>query len=148
MPNKIEYQKYKKRLKVYNAAYRKAHLELYNKASLEFYYKNRSRILERQRRKTAETKRDVLVHYSLRDSPQCAHCGIDDVDVLCIDHVDGCGNLKRRTYGAGSGFYIWLKKNNYPRGFQVLCANCNLKKEILRKRGEPQTIPSPQERLF
>jgi hypothetical protein len=30
--------------------------------------------------------------------------------------------------------YYWLCKHDYPAGFQVLCANCNLKKEMLRRR--------------
>jgi hypothetical protein len=28
----------------------------------------------------------------------------------------------------GLQFYCWLRQNNYPKGFQVLCFNCNLGK--------------------
>ena len=30
----------------------------------------------------------------------------------------------------GTKFYRWLKRNNFPEGFQVLCFNCNCGKEI------------------
>jgi len=29
--------------------------------------------------------------------------------------------------------YSWLKKNNFPKGFQVLCMNCNFAKGKLGK---------------
>jgi hypothetical protein len=51
-----------------------------------------------------------------------------------IDHIDGNGAEHRREMAAernspwgqaGHATYRWLRKNNYPEGFQVLCANCN-----------------------
>jgi len=27
--------------------------------------------------------------------------------------------------GGSATLYLWLEKQNYPEGFQVLCANCN-----------------------
>jgi hypothetical protein len=44
---------------------------------------------------------------------------------LSIDHVNGGGTEQRRTGMKGSIFYRWLKKEGYPRGYQVLCHNCN-----------------------
>jgi len=32
----------------------------------------------------------------------------------------------------GNGLPYWLKKNNFPPGFQVLCANCNFAKRNSR----------------
>lgn len=48
-------------------------------------------------------------------------------EFLSIDHINGGGVKHRKEIGvtSGDGFYKWLKKNNYPSGFQVLCHNCN-----------------------
>lgn len=65
-----------------------------------------------------------------RYGDRCACCGLEDWRFLTIDHIDGNGNTHRReTFNgklvAGIQFYRWLRKNNYPEGFQLLCYNCN-----------------------
>ena len=35
---------------------------------------------------------------------------------------------KHRKETGGANLYVWLRKNNYPIGFQILCYNCNLVK--------------------
>jgi hypothetical protein len=45
---------------------------------------------------------------------------------LEIDHAEGGGNQHRRKIG-WSRLYHWLKRNNYPEGFRVLCPTCNRK---------------------
>jgi len=44
--------------------------------------------------------------------------------------------ISGRGYGAGQNTYEAVKRLGFPPGLQVLCANCNLKKEIERKRKE------------
>jgi hypothetical protein len=74
----------------------------------------------------ASIKLEVLGHYS-SGTPACACCGECVIAFLTIDHVHGGGSRHRREVPGGSaGMYRWLKANNYPPGFQVLCANCNL----------------------
>lgn len=66
----------------------------------------------------------------------CANCGHSDIDVLFVDHVDNNGSQHRKGMRKnGVAIFGWLIKNKYPSGFQVLCANCNWKKEIIRRRG-------------
>lgn len=67
----------------------------------------------------------------------CKCCGESGISFLTIDHIDGKGAEHRRElYGAnakkatGMHMYSWLKKNQYPEGFQVLCFNCNASKHI------------------
>ena len=55
----------------------------------------------------------------------CACCGENWPDFLAIDHVRGNGNLERKKTGKGRYLYKWLKNNNYPPEYQVLCHNCN-----------------------
>ena len=69
----------------------------------------------------------------------CRQCGQGDIDVLTVDHIENDGFKHRKQLGkrdlCGDHFYRWLVKNDYPPGYQVLCMNCNMKKEIMRKRG-------------
>jgi len=84
----------------------------------------------------AAIKRCVMEHYG-GGAAQCAHCNINDIDVLTIDHIHNNGAEERKKGPAGGiSFYVLLRKNNFPPGYQVLCLNCNLKKEILRRRSD------------
>ena len=58
----------------------------------------------------------------------CPGCSETNKAFLCIDHIDGGGNKHRKSIGQ-SNFFRWLRQNNYPPGFQVLCANCNQAKQ-------------------
>jgi hypothetical protein len=56
---------------------------------------------------------------------KCKCCGENEPKFLAIDHENGGGNEHRKTIG-NQTIYLWLKKNNYPKGFRVLCHNCNM----------------------
>lgn len=82
-----------------------------------------------------EKKRDInkkrwdelrLSALSAYGGPICAGCGCDEATILEIDHVDGGGNKHRAEIGQ-SNLYLWLKQNNYPPGFRILCPTCNKK---------------------
>ena len=63
--------------------------------------------------------------------PACACCKEKEIKFLSIDHITGGGNLHRRNItktGKGGNMSYWLKRNNFPEGFQVLCHNCNMAK--------------------
>jgi hypothetical protein len=76
----------------------------------------------------------VMTHYC--GGPpfcQCLGCRTTYIGFLQMDHVAGDGATHTYT-GKFSGKTIkytgtallkWIEKNNYPEGFQVLCANCN-----------------------
>ena len=61
---------------------------------------------------------------------KCNCCDEVELNMLTIDHINGFGNKHRRKEGikTGNSTYQWLKKNNYPDGFQVLCWNCQFAK--------------------
>lgn len=63
---------------------------------------------------------DILSHYSQNMS--CAKCGNTHLAALSIDHMDGDGAKHRKE--VGNCVYHWLKNNDYPVGFQVLCMTC------------------------
>lgn len=78
-------------------------------------------------------KLEVLTHYSKR-KPVCNEkdCDIDDIDMLALDHINNDGASHRKEVGVKNGvfMYEWAKKNNYPKMFQVLCWNHNIKKQL------------------
>lgn len=80
-------------------------------------------------------KNEVFSYYS-KKIPCCAKCGISDIRVLSLDHIDGGGCKMRKSLdnhgGGGFNFYIWLRKNNYPKNInlQVLCMNCQFIKRF------------------
>lgn len=61
---------------------------------------------------------------------KCAQCGEADPDVLELDHVSGNGAQHREQVAGARNRSIkyWLRANNYPPGFQLLCANCHRRK--------------------
>jgi hypothetical protein len=69
-------------------------------------------------------KLEVLAHYS-NGVPECSCCGESRIEFLSIDHVNGGGNKHRKEIGKVH-FYAWLKRNNFPLGYRVLCFNCNM----------------------
>jgi len=73
--------------------------------------------------KRAIRKKEVITYYG----GKCECCGIDNITLLSIDHIKGGGNIERKNLhiSAGQQFYLWLKTNNYPIGYRVLCYNCN-----------------------
>lgn len=59
----------------------------------------------------------------------CAHCGIDDLRVLCIDHVDGGGTQERKAGGPRQYTFYRAVIEDGSR-FQALCWNCNWIKRL------------------
>jgi len=48
---------------------------------------------------------------------------------LSLDHIDDNGSEHRRQVGKKK-MYQWAKDNGFPGGFQVLCFNCNLGRQV------------------
>lgn len=114
-------------------AYREQHREYLR----ERRKTHREQFKESQRRTYQSLRIEVLGHFSSDGIPRCACCGETEIEFLHIDHVNGDGADHRRRVKAetgktlgGTGMLYWLRDNNYPDGFQVLCANCNLAKRV------------------
>lgn len=84
-------------------------------------------------------KIEALTHYG-NGRAACVRCGIDDLDVLTLDHIDNDGHKTRlsvnRSLRTGDTRYGVLRSKGWPSGLQTLCANCNLKKERVRTRAK------------
>lgn len=84
--------------------------------------------LKRDKRRRLKLKLEIFNHYS-NGKISCDCCGDSHIEFLTIDHINGDGAEHKREIGmpgaGGNRFYYWLKRNNYPEGFRVLCMNCN-----------------------
>jgi tRNA(Ile2) C34 agmatinyltransferase TiaS len=96
--------------------------ELWKKNKIKYRANNRVRAWKR--------KVDILTHYS-NGTPKCNCCGETEIKFLSLDHINGLSpeeKKKGRIRSAGHTFYSKLKLKGYPKGFQVLCYNCNCAK--------------------
>ena len=59
------------------------------------------------------------------------------VRLLVESHFEQNGAKHRKIIGnrGGHRMYVWIIKNNFPEGFQVLCHNCNMARSYPRNGG-------------
>lgn len=116
----------------------KKHIEDRKKYNKEWQKNHPKKIKEYRKRQNdrqyykgyfKKIRMEVLSHYCNGEKPKCACCGENKYEFLAIDHIGGGGrkHLKEKGIKAGN-LYRWLKKNKYPKGFQILCHNCNMAK--------------------
>ena len=92
--------------------------------------KNHPERKDYHKKKITRYRMEALNHYCGNNNlgPWCQCCGITEVEFLTIDHMDDNGAKHRREINSrgGTDFYLWLRRNHWPDGYQVLCFNCNL----------------------
>lgn len=118
----IEFNK-KAYLKEYNKIYRQHNLK-----KLQIHNKKLNQII----------RLETISHYS-SGTNVCAWCGEDRIDGLSIDHIHGGGRKHKENTG---NLYYWLKKHNYPEGYQVLCMNCQMEKVIMNNERHANKKPT------
>lgn len=65
-----------------------------------------------------------LAAFEAYGGPFCACCGERELIFLTMDHVNGREDVGHKGM-LSKDLYLWLARNNFPEGFQVLCFNCN-----------------------
>ena len=96
-------------------------------------YRNTPQYKLKLKIKQQNIKIEVLSYYG-DGKCTCTFCGYDDIRALTIDHINGDGCEKRKEcYLGGIHLYRWLKKKNYPIGYQTLCMNCQFIKKMRNK---------------
>lgn len=86
---------------------------------------NKEKYLALKKSIRQKLKTKVIGHYGGR----CTCCGESELIFLCIDHEANNGAAHRRALGnKGRVFYQWLVDNRFPKGYGVLCFNCNFAK--------------------
>jgi hypothetical protein len=84
-----------------------------------------------QRIKNLKLKVEVFSAICGAETPfcMCVGCRLNFLGFLQVDHENADGN--KHTVGTtgrrmhGPQLWRWIKRNNYPKGFQILCSNCN-----------------------
>jgi hypothetical protein len=122
-------QKVNQRAREYRARkgdeYRKKSLQRFwdrvnamNEEEKAFFYRQQA---DRKKNELLKIKEKVFEIYG----EKCACCGELEKSFLTIDHINNDGATHRKEIGNGGDRILrWLRKNNYPEGFQILCWNC------------------------
>ena len=106
--------------------WRKKNIEQARENQRNWSEKNRLHVRERDNKYLAKIKHQALEAYC-GDDISCICCGEKYEIMLSIDHIGKDGAEHRRKIGSKSKqLYLWLRKNNYPLGYRVLCINCNV----------------------
>lgn len=91
------------------------------------YHKEKDRISRviSEKKTAIKLKTECLERYG----KMCSCCQETIIQFLTIDHEGGNGNNHRKELFkhnvGGVHMYRWLKKNNFPKGYTILCMNCN-----------------------
>jgi len=101
--------------------------------------KHRTKILQKKKKEFQDYRLNVLTYYS-RGTPKCKNCGISGIPFLNIDHIYGRKQMGHSRNMGSLRLYRYLHKE-HPTGYQVLCYNCNMIKEV--KRREKVHMQSP-----
>lgn len=127
--------------KKYTMSWRKKNRKRAREIDKKSRSKRRSQILEYSKnyyQQHAEQRRAKQRAYWIRIKDEvyesyggyvCACCGEKTKEFLSIDHIDGGGNAHRRKIGKGPNLIHWLRSNGFPKGFQILCMNCQFGKK-------------------
>lgn len=126
--------------------------EQYKQYWKDYYQRNRDRLIQKAEqwnkenygkhreigRRSEQKHKDMA--YASYGGYKCQCCGETERSFLVLDHVNDDGAKNRRAEinskgnwtkvgpHSGAKLYRWLRNNNYPPYFQVLCSNCNLSK--------------------
>ncbi len=151
--DKIYYEKNKERIRAHAKIWYEANRGKAQEANRKWRSKHPEKPAEYKKRwleKNPELRSQVIRDYHIRlrraaiehyggKNPKCMCPGIcaeATYEFLCIDHINGGTAGKRGTSAHvkyGGTLYQWLKRHNYPLGFQVLCHNCNIAKAAYGK---------------
>jgi len=97
-----------------------------------YYNHNVIYFKERAKNRSRNIRLEVIYYYS-NGEMKCNDCGVDYIEFLEIDHINNNGREHKRNENI-TNMYQYLKRNNYPNGYQVLCSNCNIKKIKINAR--------------
>ena len=122
------YQKNKDKLNKRRKELYAANPDKYRKRQMKYYlshHEHCKQLLRISGRKNYKLLKDEVFNHYGGYKCKC-ECGCNEANplMLTIDHINGNGTQHRKSIH-NRNIYGWLRKNNWPSGFRVLCDNCN-----------------------
>lgn len=96
--------------------------EKYLEQKKRWYRKHNEREKQKHRDRAFLLRKMVLTHYS-NGLLECACCGENIYAFLTLNHLKGGGTKERKAINPALSRTLINK--NYPKGYDVLCYNCN-----------------------
>lgn len=97
------------------------------KYARKWYANNRKKVIEQRVFSNLKIRRlarlDCISYYS-NGKNCCACCGEKHLEFLVIHHIKGGGRKHRKTLK--EYLPLILKRKKYPKGYGILCHNCNM----------------------
>lgn len=124
--NKRCYLKHKTEYLAKQKIYTQNHKEQRKIKQRAWVEKNRNRMNQTIAKRRLQIKHLVIEHYGGR----CVCCGESIFEFLTMDHITG---RKKGDRTRGEALYRKLLRLKYPKGYQVLCWNCNAAKGLFGK---------------
>lgn len=162
---KIYHQKNKEKCNAYSNYYRRIHLKEDARRSREYrkrhpdriknlnqnyYKKNKPVVNQKNRDRYIELKKLTFSKYSQNNTIECAICGENTLNFLTLDHIKGRKKHQHSTMFSAAKLWYYLKKNDFPPGYQILCWNCNVikyRKNVGASSKNPKAVWTRQKRL-
>jgi predicted restriction endonuclease len=113
--------------RVYDHTHWERNKEKHREANRKSYQKYRDTDAFKERNKTSSKKRRDQIRSEVLEAygAKCAYCGYNsDPRALDLDHVNNDGNVERKSLRAFS-LNEYVRRNNFPDTYQLLCRNCN-----------------------
>jgi len=107
------------------------------KEYLKEYYKKNKDKADAYTNRWRQAKRLELISIL---GGSCVACNEKDSDVLDVDHVYDDGAAERRATKGKDIIYRLLEKDVDLSRYQLLCKNCNWRKELARRRQNARSI--------
>jgi len=117
--------KYRDKIKARQKQWEAEHSNEIRVHAKQYRAEHSDEIRARDRKKSTALRQKCLAAYGRK----CVCCGESIERFLTIDHANGDGAKHRKTI-PGAKICRWLIKNDFPEGFQVLCYNCNMGKQL------------------
>ena len=103
------------------------------KSAKEWFKKNKKRLAIYGSEYREKIRLEMIAAYG----GKCVKCGESDHIVLVLDHINDDAKEDKRLNNHSGGYkmYMYLRRNNWPKGkHQLMCHNCNFKKEYFRRK--------------
>lgn len=118
--------RYPEKVKAEKARYRKAHPEKIKEEKRQYALLHPDRIQKYTKQYNTKLRSEIIEYYS-NGFFRCAICEDNHIEFLEIVKTGPSDNYDCSNFSQFNKMQ-WLKNNNFPDGYIILCSNCNTKR--------------------